>query len=223
MQKLSPKIAIVDYSLGNLFSIKHACEYAGLSPIITSDKNEILSADAVLLPGMGAYGDAMKTLHKLDLVSVLHDFAQSGKYLIGVCLGIQLLMRESCEFGNHKGLGIIEGTVEPLDHPLEGERFLKVPQIGWNQLKPARTWSGTPLNKIPVNEYMYFVHSFFPSPEDKSTVVTTTTYGGIEFCSSLMKENIFACLFHPERSGKYGLQIYENFSALISKSLARND
>jgi glutamine amidotransferase len=217
MVELSPKVAIVDYALGNLYSIKHACEYAGLESIITSSKDEIMQADGVLLPGMGAYGEAMHTLHKLDLVTVLRDYAASGRPLIGICLGIQLLLTESLEFGRHKGLGIIEGAVIPLDHPHEGERVLKIPQVGWNQLHASRSWTNTPLENIPNNEYMYFVHSFVPEPQDENIVLATSNYGGVDFCSSLQQKNIFACLFHPERSGVAGLQIYRNLALQIKQ------
>jgi len=214
-----PKVAIVDYALGNLYSIKHACERVGLESIITSSRDEILQADGVLLPGMGAYGEAMQTLHKLDLVTVLQDYAASGRPLIGICLGIQLLLTESYEFGNHKGLGIIEGAVIPLDHPHEGERELKIPQVGWNQLHASRSWDGTPLEDIPNNEYMYFVHSFVPKPQDVNVVLATTKYGGVEFCSSIQQKNIFACLFHTERSGVAGLRIYQNLAVQFKQRI----
>ena len=215
----SPKVAIVDYALGNLYSIKHACERVGLESMITSSPAEIMHADGVLLPGMGAFGEAMQTLHKLDLVTVLRDYAASGRPLIGICLGIQLLLTESYEFGSHKGLGIIEGAVIPLDHPHEGERELKIPQVGWNQLRAARSWDGTPLENIPDNEYMYFVHSFVPKPKDKNVVLATTNYGGVEFCSSIQQKNIFACLLHPERSGVQGLKIYKNLAAQLKQKI----
>lgn len=220
MEKLKSYVAIVDYALGNLFSIKHACEKVGLNAVITSNKKEILDAAGVLLPGMGAFGDAMQTLYKLDLVSVLQDIAASGRPLIGVCLGIQLLLSESYEFGHHKGLGIIDGAVLPLDNPQEGEKRLKVPQIGWNQIYSAqKTWDKTLLQSIPNQEYMYFVHSFAPQPQDPNVILSKTTYGGFEFCSSLHYKNIFACLFHPERSGTMGLKIYENLAVKIKGSL----
>jgi imidazole glycerol-phosphate synthase subunit HisH len=219
MVVIPPKVAIVDYALGNLYSIKHACERVGLESIITSSKDEIMHADGIILPGMGAYGDAMQTLHKLDLVAVLRDYAASDRPLIGICLGIQLLLSESHEFGKHKGLGIIEGAVIPLDHPHEGDRQLKIPQVGWNQIHPSRSWNDTPLKDIPENEYMYFVHSFIPQPKDTSAVLATTNYGGMEFCSSIQQKNIFACLFHPERSGIQGLKIYKNIARQINRSL----
>lgn len=214
----TPKVAIIDYALGNLYSIKHACEYAGLDAAITSAREDVLRADGVILPGMGAFGEAMNTLHKLDLVSVLRDYAASGKPLIGICLGIQLLLSESFEFGHHQGIGIIEGEVIPLDHPVEGRRKLKIPQVGWNQIHAPRSWSNSPLAEVPNHEYMYFVHSFVPRPHNNEVILSTTTYGGFEFCSSLQHKNIFACLFHPERSGDAGLKIYRQIACKIRQS-----
>ena len=146
-------VAIVDYNLGNLYSVKHACAHVGLHAEITSSKEAIANAHAVILPGVGAYGDAMATLHRLDLVSVLRDIAASGKPLIGICLGIQLLMTESFEFGHHRGLDVIAGQVVPFDHPREGERILKVPQIGWNRIAgTGRSWGGTFIDGVANRE-----------------------------------------------------------------------
>lgn len=209
--------AIVDYGLGNLYSVKHACGHVGLQAEITSSKEAIANARVVILPGVGAYGDAMATLHRLDLVSVLKDIAASGKPLIGICLGVQLLMTESFEFGRHKGLGIIEGQVVPFDQPREGERMLKVPQIGWNRVwhpENAR-WEDTLLNGVADGEYMYFVHSYIVQPEDPAVILSMSRYGQIEFCSSVQCGNVFACQFHPERSGAAGLKVYWNLARLI--------
>ena len=222
---MTPKktlLAIVDYNLGNLFSIKNACDQVGLNSLISSKKDEILAADAVLLPGMGAYGDAMETLHKLDLVTVLQDIAASGRPFFGICLGIQLLLSESCEFGAHKGLGIIEGSVVPLNDPHEGERKLKVPQIGWNQIREEKSWKNTHLENVPDGEYMYFVHSFVPQPQNKEDILATTEYGGDRFCSSIQRGNIYACLFHPERSSTKGIGIYRNIAHLVDLSVEHN-
>jgi glutamine amidotransferase len=224
------RAAIVDYSLGNLFSVKHACAYAGMEGFITSSKEEILAADAVILPGVGAYGDAMNNLRKLDLVGLLQDIAASGKLLIGICLGQQLFMTESYEFGTHKGLGLIEGPVVRFENPTttfgEEVRALKVPQVGWNRIcKPNHhagplggedgLWTGTPLEGLQEGEFMYFVHSFYTKPENPDVILTTSEYGNIKFCSSLRHGNIFACQFHPERSGPQGLHVYENIATLI--------
>jgi glutamine amidotransferase len=154
------------------------------------------------------------------LVTVLQDFAKSGKPLFGVCLGMQLLMSESREFGRYEGLNLIKGTVVPFGEPQEDGRKLKVPQIGWNQIRPSENaikWDNTILNGLSSDEYMYFVHSFVVVPEDPEVELATTSYGDVSFCSSLHIGNIFACQFHPERSGKKGLQIYQNFAALLDR------
>ncbi len=233
-------VAIVDYGLGNLFSVKHACEHVGLRVTITSCREEILASDVVILPGVGAFGDAMECLNRRHLVGPLHQVAQSDRLLIGICLGMQLLMSESYEFGRHKGLGIIEGPVVRFEDPVEvtgqgGDRTisrLKVPQVGWNRV--FRTESGSvsrgtaapaeaegsrasPLDGIRDGEYMYFVHSFYAIPEDPKMVVTTSRYGHIQFCSSLACGNVIGFQFHPERSGPAGLQVYRNLLRALSE------
>lgn len=208
-------VAIVDHGLGNLFSVAQACRATGLAASVTSDRRVIELADAVILPGVGAFGDAMATLCRLDLVSPLRDLAAAGRPLIGICLGVQLLMTESGEFGRHEGLGVIPGHVVPLGNPREGGRRLKVPQVGWNRIAspagvPADRWAGTLLHGLRDGEFMYFVHSYVVVPQDPSVILSTTRYGDVEFCSSVSSGNIFACQFHPERSGQRGLDIYGN-------------
>jgi glutamine amidotransferase len=224
MDRRPVKAAIIDYGLGNLFSIKHACTYAGIESEITASKQAIKAADVVILPGVGAYSDAMQALNKLDLVKPLQDIAESQKPLFGICLGQQLLMTESHEFGLHAGLNIVKGSVvrfrAPVDALGHGEkqvpRKLKVPQVGWNHIcgLPTTPWAGTPLEGIRDGEYMYFVHSFYVKPDAEDAVLTTSVYGGIEFCSSLRQGNVFACQFHPERSGLPGLQVYRNIAKM---------
>lgn len=214
MQQSNPFVAIVDYGMGNLFSVKNVCEAVGLSAIITSQKEEILSAQTVILPGVGAFGDAMANLKKLDLVEVLNDAIQSKKNFIGICLGMQLLMSESEEFGKHAGLGIIKGDVVRFP-----ESSSKIPQIGWNKIRTSYSgaWQNTPLESIENEEYMYFVHSNYVRPSDKSLVVSYTNYAGIEFASSFKQENIFACQFHPERSGPQGILFYQNLAKCLKE------
>jgi glutamine amidotransferase len=215
----SAHVAIVDYGLGNLFSVAQACRAVGLGSTITNDRATIEHADAVILPGVGAFGDAMQTLRRLDLIGVLRDTPARGIPLIGICLGVQLLMTESQEFGRHQGLGLIDGEVIRLDQPQEQGRRLKVPQVGWNRIHPSgggtERWSGTPLDGLHDGEFMYFVHSFVVVPEDQSVVSSTTTYGDVEFCSSVSSGRIFACQFHPERSGQRGLGVYTNLRQLV--------
>ena len=220
----SPTVAIVDYGMGNLFSVKHACDHVGLRGMVTSEKRDILSANAVILPGVGAFGDAMKALEKLDLLGPLREVAESERPLLAICLGLQLLMEESPEFGSHRGLGIVPGHVARFSNlDSAGERF-KVPQVGWNRISrvsgdlqaTSEAWSTSPLKGISSGEFMYFVHSYYVVPSDSSVVMTTTTYGDGEFCSSLRKRNIFACQFHPERSGGAGLSIYRNLASTLN-------
>lgn len=222
------RVAIVDFGLGNLYSVKHACAHAGLQAQITCDRAEILAADAAILPGVGAFGDAMATLTRLDLVSALYDFVAVGKPFLGICLGLQLLMRESEEFGSHKGLGIVDGAVVRFPDPAEGGRQLKVPHIGWNGIHRAGSargnadpWSGTLLSGCADGESMYFVHSYIVQPADPGVLLSTSAYGDVEFCSSLRVRNITACQFHPERSGPRGLSIYRNLADQIHGSKER--
>lgn len=221
-------IAIVDYGLGNLYSVKHACHHVGVAAEITSSREEILRADAAILPGVGAFGDAMATLHRLDLVGVLRDFVSTGRPLLGVCLGMQLLMSESEEFGAHKGLGIVGGTVTKIAAPT-GHDALKVPQIGWNAIyrypRPqdaADPWSGTLLEHVADGEPMYFVHSYVVQPANAATQLSRSSYGAFEFCSSIQYRNVTACQFHPERSGPRGLRIYQTLADRIRKDSKEN-
>lgn len=223
VERKLPRVAIVDYGLGNLFSVKHACTQVGLDAVITPSRKEISQADAVILPGVGAFGDAMGMLEKRDLVTVLREMAASGKPFVGICLGMQLLMTESYEFGRHKGLGIIEGPVLRFESPKEEDRILKVPQIGWNRIRkaepkdgPEDSWRGTLLQGMADGEYMYFVHSYIVQPQDISVSLSTSRYGHIEYCSSLHLRSVFACQFHPERSGLLGVKIYQNLAALLN-------
>jgi glutamine amidotransferase len=210
---IEPKVIIIDYGMGNLFSVQLACRDAGLDAVISNKAEDIASAAAVILPGVGAFGDAMENLKKMDLVDAIKKFIGSGKPFLGICLGMQLLMTESEEFGLHQGLNVIEGRVKKL--PTDKD---KVPQVGWNQVaKPTGVdWKNTLLDGVSEEEYMYFVHSFYCDPEDKKVVLSKTTYAGLEYCSSLQKGNVFACQFHPEKSAAKGLQIYRNLAALLS-------
>jgi glutamine amidotransferase len=227
------RAAIVDHGLGNLFSVKHACEQVGMAAEITASQADLFASDLVILPGVGAYGDAMAALERLDLVAPLKEIGASEKWLVGICLGLQLLMTESYEFGVHKGLDIVKGVVVPLEDleetlDVDGiPRKLKVPQVGWNQIwqpsegsgsKPI-SWSKTPLSGTLDGEYMYFVHSYYVKPAQDVLITSTTRYGQIEFCSSLQYNTTFACQFHPERSGTQGLKIYENIAGLVKMSL----
>lgn len=210
-------VAIIDYETGNLFSVEHACEYVGLSAAITSDSTVIMDADAVILPGVGAFGGAMENLKRLDLEFPLKDFIATGKPFMGVCLGLQLLFSESEEFGRHKGLGIIEGSVVRFPAQTAVGEPVKVPHIGWNRIhKPSgKDWDNSPLRNLNEGEFMYFVHSYYPEPLSKDVILSITDYEGVQFCSSISQKNVFACQFHPEKSAKAGLEIYKQWAGLI--------
>jgi imidazole glycerol-phosphate synthase subunit HisH len=224
-------LAIVDFGLGNLFSIKNACDFVGTRSIITSDIQEIISADGVILPGVGAFPDAMNVLESRGLIDPLHEIVEANKPIIGICLGMQLLMRESYEFGHQKGLGFLEGSVLRLKESNDENKIVKVPQIGWNRVyqnisapgnsmvpntELKNSWDGTPLECVTNGEFMYFVHSYYVKPDHSELTMAITRYGSNVFCSAIRKGNIFGLQFHPERSGKAGLKIYENIANIIS-------
>ncbi len=218
-EREAPRAAIVDYGVGNLYSVRSACAAVGLRAEITGEKAAILAADAVIVPGMGAFGDAMDTLRRMDLVEPLREIAAAGTPLIGICLGMQLFMTESEEFGHHRGLELISGPVVRFKTPLLRAEELKVPHVGWARITPARaapSWGEWPLQGIDAGEFMYFVHSYFAVPSEPDVVFSVSRYGDVEFCSSLKRGNVFACQFHPERSGPKGLQVYRNIANHIT-------
>lgn len=200
-------IAIVDYKMGNLHSVQKACTEAGLPSKIVSTAKAIREADAVILPGVGAFGTAMQHLTRMRLVKAVKESALSGKPFLGVCLGMQLLFEKSEEFGRHEGLAIFSGRVRPFP------KGLKVPHMGWNSLTMKKR---NPLfTGIRQDTYMYFVHSFYCDPKDKDLVLATTDYG-LEVTAAVSRDNICATQFHPEKSQTEGLKIYKNFARLLA-------
>lgn len=219
------KAAITDYGICNMFSVKHACAKVGMEALITSDWKEIQAADVVILPGVGAFGDAMEALKKLDLVLPLRELAQSGKLFVGICLGFQLLLSESEEFGRHEGLGIVPGSVLKFVSPQEKELEIKVPHVGWNQisLPKAVSWDKTPLTGTRNGTFVYFCHSYYADPQDPAVVLTRTSYGPYDYASGLRYKNVYGFQFHPEKSGPVGIQMYQNIAALASLRSSSND
>jgi glutamine amidotransferase len=199
-------IAIIDYGMGNLRSVQKGFEYTGHEAVVTSDAKTILNADKVVLPGVGAFSDCMKNLEQYGLIESVRKSISSGKPFLGICLGLQLLFTESEEFGLSKGLNIIKGKVIRFNGPEFAD--LKIPHMGWNSLTFKRRPPA--LAEVPENSHVYFVHSFHVVPEDKSVIATTTPYG-IEFVSSIWKDNILAMQFHPEKSQALGLSILKHF------------
>ncbi|AEF96488.1 imidazole glycerol phosphate synthase subunit HisH [Methanotorris igneus] len=197
-------IAIIDYNAGNLRSIKKAVELYEKNVVITNDKEEILSADKVILPGVGNFGDAMKNLENLK--DAIYAIVKEGVPFLGICLGMQLLLEESEECKDTKGLGIIKGNV------IKFKNVDKIPHMGWNNVKKVRD---IPLfENIKDNEYFYFVHSYYVNPTEKDVIAGTCDYG-VEFPCVINKDNVYATQFHPEKSGKVGLKMIENFVELI--------
>jgi glutamine amidotransferase len=197
-------IAIIDYGMGNLRSVSKAFEAVGHQPVVTRDARVIGNASHVVLPGVGAFGDCMANIEQYGLVEPIRTAIQSGKPFLGICLGLQLLFTESEEFGPHRGLDIIPGKVRRF----ESGQGLKVPHMGWNQVHVQRA---CPLfDGIADASDWYFVHSYFVDPSDRQLAATTTTYG-IPFVSSVWRDNIVACQFHPEKSQTVGLRLIKNF------------
>ncbi len=195
-------IAVIDYGMGNLRSVQKGFEKVGFEAVVTSDIKTIESASKIVLPGVGAFTDCMNNLEDRGLVEPVIRGIEKGKPFLGICLGLQLLFEESEEFGNRKGLGVIKGKVKRF--PV-GD--LKVPHMGWNSIKKVKD---TPLlADLADDSYLYFVHSYYVLP-DEDVAATTTDYG-MEFTSSIIKDNIFACQFHPEKSQADGLKILKAF------------
>ena len=196
-------IAIIDYGAGNLHSVKNALDYIGAECEITSSAEKILEADAVILPGVGAFGDCMRSLEKAGLIDVVKTAAKSGKPFLGICLGLQLMFEESEETPGVKGLGIFKGKVVKIP-----DCGLKIPHMGWNSIKLEKE-----SRLFEDNSFVYFVHSYYLQAENENDVAATTDYI-THIHASVEHGNIFACQFHPEKSGDVGLQILKNFCEL---------
>lgn len=202
--------AILDYGVGNLFSLRSSLKYIGEEVAVTSDPDEIMAADRLILPGVGAFGDAADKLREKGLDAVVKAFAATGKPLMGICLGMQLLFDESEEFGLHKGLGLIPGRVVPVNSLENWDRRLKIPHIGWNQLKILK--KEPLLANVNDGECVYFVHSF--CAVDCGEALAAVTEYGAEITASVQLGNVYGCQFHPEKSGGAGLEILRAFCGI---------
>jgi len=197
-------IAIIDYGMGNLRSVQKAFEYLGYKAVITQQPSEIQKADKVVLPGVGAFRDAMQTIKQKGIDKVLYDVVEQKKPLLGICLGMQMFFEKSYEYGEHKGLGILQGEIVKLPENV------KIPHMGWNSLNIKKK---NPLFEgLSQEPYVYFVHSYHLNTE--ADIVSATTYYGKEIQVAAQKENAFALQFHPEKSGDVGLNILQNFGRL---------
>lgn len=202
MKGFENMIAIIDYDAGNVKSVEKALQALNQEVIITKDRETLLKADKIILPGVGAFGDAMEKLHTYGLVEVIHELVEMKKPFLGICLGLQLLFEESEESKGVKGLGILKGKIVRFP-----QSELKVPQIGWNSLEFPK--ESVLFKDINSGEYVYFVHSYYLKAEE-DIVVATTEYG-VTVHAAVEKDNVFACQFHPEKSSGVGLHILKNF------------
>lgn len=200
-------IALIDYEAGNIKSVENALKFLGQEAVLTRDRDLIWKADKVILPGVGAFGDAMDRIRDYDLEDVIHSVTDRGTPFLGICLGLQLLFEESEESPGAKGLGILPGRIIRIP---EGEGR-KVPQIGWNDLTYPK--KGRLFEDVPEGSYVYFVHSYYLHADDRDIVAAQTQYG-VTIDASVEKDNVFACQFHPEKSERVGMQILRNFVKL---------
>ena len=201
-------IAIIDYGVGNLFSLNSSLEMIGAESIVTADPDVLRSADKILLPGVGAFADAARKLRESGLADLLKELAAGGKPLLGICLGMQMLFEKSYEYGEHQGLGLIPGNVRPIRDVIPVD--YKIPHIGWNALHLKQE---NPLFKyVKEGDCVYFVHSFYAADCDDA-VIASAEYGA-ELTAAVAKKNVYGCQFHPEKSGNVGLSILKAFADL---------
>jgi len=209
-----PPVAVVDYGLGNLFSIDRALQHVGSWAEVTSSAEVLKRSAALILPGVGAFGDGMQQLRLRGLIDPILEFVGSGRPALGICLGMQLLFSESEEFGQYDGLGLIPGKVARLQDLDPSGRRVKLPHIGWSDIyrtRPKDSRHSAILDGVKDGDAMYFVHSYVPFPETDSVCVATASYGGHPYCVVAEQGNVTGVQFHPEKSGEVGLQLLRNF------------
>ncbi len=204
-------ITVVDYGMGNLRSVAKALEKVGFDVKVSSKKEDIKNAKGIVVPGVGAFGDAIHNLERFDLKEEIINSIKEGKPYLGICLGLQILFEYGYEFGEHEGLGILKGKVIRFGN----KKDFKVPHMGWNQINPKKT-TGM-YSEIKKGEYFYFVHSFYAVPSDESVISSTTDYI-VDFCSAVEVNNVWAVQFHPEKSQKAGLKLLQNFKIFVENN-----
>jgi glutamine amidotransferase len=207
-------VAVIDYGMGNLLSVRKGLEHCGAVVNVTADSDLILSASRVVLPGVGAFADGMAELSRSGLGAVVREVSERGTPLLGICLGMQILLDESQEFGITKGLGLIPGEVIPVPSIGSSGQAQKIPHIGWNALvmpEGHKGWEGSLLRDVKVGEAVYFVHSFMASPSNPMHRIADCIYGGIPVSAVIASDNVVGCQFHPEKSGEVGLRVLRRF------------
>lgn len=210
-----PEVVVVDYGVGNLLSVRRGLEHCGGLVTVSSDGAVIRAAPRVVLPGVGAFANGMTELCRRGLDEVVRDVAQAGTPLLGICLGMQMLLDQSEEFGSTIGLRLISGKVIPVPAMTVARSAQKIPHIGWSSLLPSAPdgWAGTMMEDITPGEAVYFVHSFMAHPSDARDRIADCLYGGIPVSAAIGRDNIFGCQFHPEKSGEVGLKVLRRFLA----------
>jgi glutamine amidotransferase len=211
---MKPYVAIIDYGMGNLRSVQKALEHVGADARVTDSPTVVKKAAGVVLPGVGAFGEAVRRLKSQKLWQPLKDSLANGKPFLGICLGYQLLFDKSEEAPGVRGLGHFRGSVVKFRFPKTSRR--KVPHMGWNTLQSTSNTRSAYLKGVQARDYFYFVHSFYPAPKERSIVASTTSYGR-PFASTVADKSLFACQFHPEKSGRQGQRILSNFVRLTRK------
>jgi len=209
---LSKKITIIDYGCGNILNLARAIKFIGYEVDITHDKNKIINSSHVVLPGVGAFGNAMKQIEKYNLHNTILEYAKSNKPLLGICLGMQILLTVSYEFGVHKGLGLIEGKVIKISN--EKNKEIKIPHMGWNEIYPnnnKKEWKNKILKNSSIGKSFYFVHSFVCITKDYDSTIAVCNYSDISIPAVVATGNVFGCQFHPEKSADNGLAVLKNF------------
>jgi glutamine amidotransferase len=212
----NPEVTVIDSGMGNIYSVTRAFEACGATVKLTDSPEDIVSAQLLVLPGVGAFKDGMEELRLRGLTGPIGEYARTGRPLLGICLGMQMLMERSEEFGDHEGLGLIQGNVVAIPNTTEdGERH-KIPHIGWNELKKtsALSWDGSILDGINEDNTAYFVHSFTCVPLDESHRLADSHYNGRRISAAIQFGNVYGCQFHPEKSAQTGLKIISNFLSL---------
>ena len=209
---LSKKITIIDYGCGNILNLARAIKFIGYEVDITHDKNKIINSSYVILPGVGAFGNAMKQIEKYNLRNTILEYATSNKPLLGICLGMQILLTVSYEFGAHDGLGLIEGKVIKISN--EKNKEIKIPHMGWNEIYPnnnKKEWKNKILKNPSIGKSFYFVHSFVCITKDYDSTIAVCNYSDISIPAVIATGNVYGCQFHPEKSADNGLAVLKNF------------
>jgi glutamine amidotransferase len=214
----SRQVGILDYDLGNTRSIRNAVKQIGAEAVLSRDHESIKNTDCLIIPGVGAFSHAMKKLNNYGLVDLIYEYASLGRPILGICLGMQMLMDESDEFGRSKGLGLVKGVVRRL--PLTVTDQYRIPHVSWNHIYPPakERWSKTIFSSLNGTGEFYFVHSYIALPSCEANILSFTEYGGCEFASAVKNGNIYGCQFHPEKSGVIGLSVIKEFVELSERS-----